>query len=65
MVIADFANYVLTGEAPAATAVDSLDELWSALAIYKSAKTGWWGKVWNPNLKNVHLGSPNCNAIDQ
>ena len=55
-VIEDFAHAVLSGRAPAATAVDSLAELRTALAIYKSAQTGQWEAVWDPALENIHLG---------
>ena len=43
--IEDFANVVLHGATPKATAADSLGELRTALAIYKSAETKQWEKV--------------------
>jgi len=53
--IEDFAVCALTGRAPAASAADSLAELRTALAIYKSARTGVWEGVWDAALENVHL----------
>ena len=54
-VIEDFAHCVLSGRTPAAGAADSLAELRTALAIYKSAQTGKWENVWDAALENVHL----------
>ena len=53
--IEDFANTCLNGSTPAATARDSLGELRTALAIYKSAETGTWENVWADDLENVNL----------
>lgn len=53
--IEDFANSVLYGATPKATAADSLGELRTALAIYKSAETKKWEKVWADDLENVNL----------
>jgi predicted dehydrogenase len=53
--IEDFANVVLHGARPKATAADSLGELRTALAIYKSAETKQWENVWADDLENVNL----------
>jgi predicted dehydrogenase len=45
--LADFAAVVLDGVAPAATAEHSLGELRAALAMYRSAETNRWEKVWS------------------
>ena len=42
----DFAGAVLDGGSPAASAAYSLGELRTALAMYRSAETGRWEKVW-------------------
>ena len=44
--LADFANVVLHGTAPAATAEYALGELRLALAMYRSAETKQWERVW-------------------
>jgi UDP-N-acetyl-2-amino-2-deoxyglucuronate dehydrogenase len=44
--IDDFCHAVLDGRAPAAGPEVSLGELRTALAIYRSAKSGRWEKVW-------------------
>ncbi len=44
--LADFANAVLHGAAPAATAEYALGELRLALAMYRSAETKRWENVW-------------------
>ena len=43
---ADFAAAVLEGKAPAAGPEESLGELRAALAMYRSAESGSWQKVW-------------------
>ena len=43
---ADFARAVTEGTAPAAGPEESLGELRAALAMYRSAETGRWQKVW-------------------
>jgi predicted dehydrogenase len=43
---ADFASAVLHGTPPAATAAYALGELRLALAMYRSAETQRWEKVW-------------------
>ena len=43
----DFASAVLDGTPPVAGPEQSLGELRTALAIYRSAKTRQWEKVWN------------------
>lgn len=43
----DFARAVLDGGEPAATAAHSLGELRTALALYRSAASGRWEKVWD------------------
>lgn len=43
---ADFARAVLEGSAPEAPAEDAMGELRLALAMYRSAETGRWEKVW-------------------
>jgi UDP-N-acetyl-2-amino-2-deoxyglucuronate dehydrogenase len=45
--LADFAAVVLDGVTPAATAEHSLGELRAALAMYRSAETNRWEKVWS------------------
>ena len=42
----DFAAAILEGKPPAATAEHSLGELRAALAMYRSAESGRWEKVW-------------------
>jgi predicted dehydrogenase len=42
----DFARAVLQGTPPAATAEHALGELRLALAMYRSAETKQWEKVW-------------------
>ena len=42
----DFASAVLDGTTPAASAAYALGELRCALALYRSAETGSWEKVW-------------------
>ena len=44
--LADFAAAVATGSPPAATAEYALGELRLALAMYRSAESGRWEKVW-------------------
>lgn len=44
--LADFADTVLDGSAPAASAEESLAELRTAKAIVRSAETGSWEPVW-------------------
>jgi predicted dehydrogenase len=44
--LADFANAVLHGAAPAADAAYAMGELRLALAMYRSAETKQWEKVW-------------------
>ena len=44
--LADFARAVLHGTPPAATAEYALGELRLALAMYRSAETQAWEKVW-------------------
>lgn len=44
---ADFATAVLEGKALAAGPAESLGELRTALAMYRSAETGRWEKVWD------------------
>ena len=44
--LADFAAAVLDGKKPEAGAEHSLGELRTALAIYRSAESGVWEKVW-------------------
>ena len=44
--LADFCNAVLDGKALAAGPEHSLGELRTALAIYRSAQSGQWEKVW-------------------
>ncbi|MEM7020249.1 MAG: Gfo/Idh/MocA family oxidoreductase [Pseudomonadota bacterium] len=43
----DFAEVVLDGKTPAATAEYSLGEFRTALAMYRSVKSGRWEKVWD------------------
>lgn len=43
----DFARAIQTGSQPAATADDALGELRLALAMYRSAETRQWEKVWS------------------
>ena len=45
--LADFASAVLHGTAPAAPAEYALGELRCALAMYRSAQSGRWEKVWS------------------
>lgn len=45
--LADFANVVLEGGRPAATAEESLAELRTALAIYRSVGSARWEQVWD------------------
>ena len=45
--MADFEAAVLEGRQPAAPPEASLGELRTALAIYRSAKSGRWEKVWD------------------
>ena len=45
--MADFEAVVLDGRQPAAAAEASLGELRTALAIYRSAQSGRWEKVWH------------------
>ena len=44
--LADFAAVVLDGVAPAAGPEHSLGELRTALAMYRSAETNRWERVW-------------------
>ncbi len=44
--LADFASAAMHGTPPAATAAYALGELRLALAMYRSAETGRWEKVW-------------------
>lgn len=44
--LADFLAAVTTGAPPAAAAADALGELRLALAMYRSAETGRWERVW-------------------
>jgi predicted dehydrogenase len=44
--LADFAAVVLDGTTPAATAEHSLGELRAALAMYRSAESNRWERVW-------------------
>ena len=44
--LADFANAVLRGTPPAADAAYAMGELRLALAMYRSAETKQWEKVW-------------------
>lgn len=45
--LADFADAVLDGTTPAAPAEDSLAELRTALALYRSVASGRWEPVWD------------------
>ena len=45
--LADFADAVLDGRRPAAPAEESLAELRTALALYRSADSGRWERVWD------------------
>jgi UDP-N-acetyl-2-amino-2-deoxyglucuronate dehydrogenase len=45
--LADFARAVLHGTPPAADAADAMGELRLALAMYRSAETKQWEKVWS------------------
>jgi len=44
--LADFARAALDGTPPAATAAYAIGELRLALAMYRSAETKHWEKVW-------------------
>ncbi|MEL6985501.1 MAG: Gfo/Idh/MocA family oxidoreductase, partial [Actinomycetota bacterium] len=45
--LADFADAALDGAAPAAPAEDSLAELRTALALYRSVRSGRWEPIWD------------------